>query len=62
MVLGKMQSFVDQLRARGIRADYLSVATSEKGSYKECDVLNYLAKHLPEMAEGRRWRILLLDA
>ena len=40
---------------------WLSVATSEKGSYKTHDVLNFLETHLPLMTDSRRWRIIWAD-
>ena len=39
----------------------MSVATSEKGSYRTPDVLNFLDTHLPLMSGSRRWRIILAD-
>ena len=41
---------------------YLSLTASEKGSYKEQDVIDYLERHLENWAPSRDWRILLLDA
>jgi hypothetical protein len=43
-------------------APWLTVTTSESGSYNEHDVLNYLEAVLEEMHVGRDWRILLVDA
>ena len=40
---------------------WVSVATSEKGSYREEDVLEFLDQHLPEKPQWRRWRILAAD-
>ena len=43
---------------------WLSVATSEKGSYTLPDVLNFLETHLPMMpavAGERQWRIIMAD-
>ena len=43
-------------------APWLTVVTAPKGSYREDDVLNFIEQRLEPMTEGRRWRILLLDA
>ena len=43
-------------------APWLTVVTGAKGSYREDDVLNYIEHRLEPMTDGRRWRILLLDA
>ena len=43
-------------------APWLTVVTGPKGSYREDDVLNYIEHRLEPMTDGRRWRILLLDA
>ena len=40
---------------------WLTVATSEKGSYRTADVLNFLDRHLPPMTEQRQWRIIMAD-
>ena len=52
-------------RGYGIRScggkPWLTVTTQERGSYRECDVLSFLEKHLPEMSPGRDWRIILAD-
>jgi hypothetical protein len=40
---------------------WVSVATSEKGSYKTPDILNFLETHLPSMSGTRRWRIIWAD-
>lgn len=50
----------EHLRSRGW-GSWLSVATSEKGSYRLNDVLNFLETHLPAMSESRRWRIIMAD-
>ena len=49
------------IRGRGYD-DWLSVATSPKGSYREEDVLNFLDRHLPAWGPGRGWRLMLADA
>jgi len=44
--------------------NWVSEATSEKGSYKLPDVLNFLETHLPPMpavAGERQWRIIMAD-
>ena len=51
-----------ELRARGVEVGCLTVAASDKGSYKETDILHYLERTLEPWTEGRRWRIILLDA
>ncbi len=40
---------------------WVSVATSDKGSYKTPDILNFLETHLPSMSGSRRWRIIWAD-
>ena len=59
-----LEAHLTELRASaGVGGyQYLSVATSDKGSYKEEDILQFLDRHLPEMTPDRGWRILLLDA
>ena len=41
----------------------MSVTTSEKGSYRQADVLAFLDRHLPKVDEqlSRRWRIIMAD-
>ena len=34
---------------------------SEKGSYREADVLGFLEKYLPQLRQGRRWRLIFAD-
>ena len=51
------------LRERGYGA-WVSVATSQKGSYKTNDVLAFLTRHLPKMPappQSRPWRIMMAD-
>ena len=48
------------IRSRGYPA-WASAVTSEKGSYKEADVLNFLDQHLPAKPQWRRWRIMQAD-
>ena len=43
-------------------APWLTVTTGPKGSYREEDVLDFIENRLEPMTDGRRWRILLLDA
>ena len=53
----------DHIRKRGY-SKWVSVATSEKGSYRTEDVLTFLETHLPQLRpedEGREWRIILAD-
>ena len=40
---------------------WFTVSFSEKGSYRECDVIAFPKKHLEEMKPGRDWRILFAD-
>ena len=53
----KLQTYI-----RGRGCSWLSVVTGPKGSYREEHVLNYLERHLPLFTEGRRWRVILMDA
>ena len=41
--------------------DWLSVTTSPSGSYREEHILQFLERHLPVKADGRRWRIVMAD-
>ena len=50
----------EHIRSRGY-GKRVSVATSEKGSYRVADVLNFLEHHLPNKTADRRWRIILAD-
>ena len=51
----------EYIRSRGF-GPWLSVATSQKGSYRTPDVLNFLDTHLPRMSDSsRRWRIIFAD-
>ena len=52
----------EYIRSRGF-GPWVSVATSEKGSYRVADVLAFLDLHLPKVDESqsRRWRIILAD-
>ena len=47
IVLKRLQKHI---RDRGY-GKWVSVATSEKGSYRHEDVLNFLEKHLPQVRE-----------
>ena len=40
---------------------WLTVACSQRGSYREADVLDFLEKHLPQLRQGRRWRLMFAD-
>ena len=40
---------------------WLTVAMSDKGSYKESDVIAFLKTHLEEWKPGRDWRIIFAD-
>ena len=52
----------EYIRSRGF-GPWVSVATSEKGSYRVADVLAFLDLHLPKVDESqsRRWRIIMAD-
>jgi len=51
----------EYVRSRGY-GSWLTVACSEKGSYREADVLDFLRRHLPQWRQGRRWRLIFADA
>ena len=58
-----LQRLQQHIRSRGYQP-WVSVATSEKGSYRKDDVLNFLETHLPQLRqEGgeREWRIVMAD-
>jgi len=59
IVLKRLQKHI---RDRGY-GKWVSVATSEKGSYRTEDVLTCLEKHLPQLREdeGGQWRIIMAD-
>ena len=60
VVLKRLQ---DYIRRRGY-GKWVSVATSEKGSYRTEDVLHCLETHLPPLRPedaGREWRIIMSD-
>ncbi len=48
----------EHARSRGY-GPWLSVATPEKASYREADVLGFLELHLPKKTPARRWRLIL---
>ena len=52
----------EHVRNRGY-GPWVSVTTSEKGSYRQSDVLAFLDRHLPKVDEQqpRRWRIIMAD-
>ena len=50
----------EHIRSRGY-GRWVSAATSEKGSYREADILQFLDNHLPLMTAERRWRIMWAD-
>ena len=52
----------ERVRSRGY-GPWVSVMTSEKGSYRQADVLAFLDRHLPKVDEerSRRWRIIMAD-
>ena len=56
------QRLWEHVRSRGY-GPWVSVTTSEKGSYRQADVLAFLDRHLPKVDEqrSRRWRIIMAD-
>ena len=54
-----LQRLVDELRADG--HGYLSIVTSDSGSYRTGSVFDYLEKMLDPMVPGRDIRILAMD-
>ena len=50
----------EHLRSCGYPSNF-SAATSEKGSYREEDILEFLDRHLPAMTPLRQWRICMAD-
>jgi len=50
------------LRACGACVDWISVATSDSGSYRTEHFLDFLDKHLLPWSPSRKWRILMFDA
>ena len=50
----------EYIRSRGY-GPWVSVATTDKGSYKTPDILNFLETHLPSMSGSRRRRIIWAD-
>ena len=52
----RMRSFIPEF------APWLTVVTSDSGSYKEDDALAYVETVLTPRAEGQPWRLLLVDA
>ena len=50
----------EHCRSRGY-GSWVTVATSEKGSYKEADILAFLERHLPDMTPSWRWRVIMSD-
>ena len=56
------QRLWEHVRSRGY-GPWVSVTTSEKGSYRQADVLAFLERHLPKVDEQqpRRWRIIMAD-
>ena len=56
------QRLWEHVRSRGY-GPWVSVTTSEKGSYRQADVLAFLERHLPKVDEpqSRRWRIIMAD-
>ena len=56
------QRLWEHVRSRGY-GPWVSVTTSEKGSYRQVGVLAFLDRHLPKVDEqrSRRWRIIMAD-
>ena len=61
-IRAQLQAHLAKLQAGCSTVGYLSLSASDKGSYKEQDVLDYLDRHLEDWTPSRDWRILLLDA
>ena len=50
----------EHVARRGV-GKWVSVATSDKGSYRQEHVLRFLDTHLPKMSQSRQWRIIFAD-
>ena len=50
----------EHIRTRGF-GPWVTVSTSEKGSYQTEDVLAFLDRHLPLQPQSRPWRIIMAD-
>ena len=50
----------EHLRSCGYPSNF-SAATSEKGSYREEDILEFIDRHVPAMTPLRQWRICMAD-
>ena len=59
-ILRDLQTLETELRACGFQ--WLSLTTSDSGSYRAEHVLDYLDKMLEQLTPGRRIRILMCDA
>ena len=60
---GKLEKRLSEhIRSRGY-GRWVSVTTSEKGSYRQADVLAFLERHLPkvDVQRSRRRRIIVAD-
>ena len=58
---GRVHLRLEEHRRRMGLPAWLTVTMSEKGSYKEHDVISFLKAHLEEWKEGRDWRIIFAD-
>ena len=58
---GKVHLRLEEHRRRIGCPAWLTVTMSDKGSYKEHDVVSFLKAHLEEWKEGRDWRIIFAD-
>ena len=58
---GTIHKRLEQHRVINAFPVWLTVSVSEKGSYREHDVIEFLKKHLEEWKPGRQWRILFAD-
>ena len=59
---GQVHLRLEEHRRRMGYPAWLTVTMSEKGTYKEHDVMSLLKAHLEEWKEGRDWRIIFADA
>ena len=50
----------EHIRSRGV-GSWASATTSEKASYRVDDILDFLERHLPQLRENRKWRIMQAD-
>ena len=58
---GKVHKRLTEHRRQRGFLSWITVSMSEKGSYREHDVIAFLKRHLEPWAEGRDWRIVSAD-